>query len=97
MNKPVKIDQQAAEQQAVELEAVRARAQPFVDSGRFESVEAVLRAGLDALDEEDRAMDTPEFTAWLREKVAEADADPRPPVSMEEAFARVRAAAAQRR
>ncbi|WP_033919472.1 hypothetical protein [Sphingomonas sp. 37zxx] len=81
MNKPVKIDQQAAE-----LEAVRARAQPHVDSGRFESVEAVLRAGLDALDEDDRAMETPEFTAWLREKVAEADADPRLYVSMEEAF-----------
>ncbi|UZK68654.1 type II toxin-antitoxin system ParD family antitoxin [Sphingomonas sp. S1-29] len=92
MNKPVTIDQQAAE-----LDAVRARAQPHVDSGRFETVEAVLRAGLDALDDEDRAMATPEFTAWLRAKVAEADADPRPYVSMEEAFARVRAAAAQRR
>ncbi len=82
MNKPVSVDLGDSED----------RARALVESGQYPSLDAVVQAGIAALALEDAAE-----TAWLKAKIAEALADPRPPVSMEEAFARVRAAAAARR
>jgi hypothetical protein len=47
-----------------------------------------------ASDEADFIPEGPELDALIRLKVAEADADPRPYVPIEEAFNRIRAAAA---
>lgn len=70
----------------VTLGGMAERAQRLVDSGRYASMSEVVRAGLRALDREEAALD-----ALIKAKVEEALADPRPPVPMNEAFARIRA------
>ncbi|MBB4640854.1 type II toxin-antitoxin system ParD family antitoxin [Rhizorhapis suberifaciens] len=70
----------------VTLGGMAERAQKLVDSGRYASISEVVRAGLRALDREEATLD-----ALLKAKLEEALADPRPPVPMDEAFARIRA------
>lgn len=67
-------------------------AQRHVDSGRYESIDEVVREGLRALDREEAA-----FDAMMREKIAEARADPRPAIPFEEAMADLRREIAKRR
>jgi antitoxin ParD1/3/4 len=69
----------------VTLGGMHERAQALVDSGRYASLSEVLREGLRALERQDAMLD-----ALLREKLAEALADPRPPVPLKEAMQRVR-------
>lgn len=57
-----------------------------VKEGRYASASEVIRDGLRALDREDEL-----FDEILRIKVQEALADPRPPISLEEAFDRLTA------
>lgn len=70
----------------VTLGGMAERAQRLVDSGRYASMSEVVRAGLRALDREEAALD-----ALLKAKVEEALADPRPPVPIDDAFARIKA------
>lgn len=55
------------------------KAERRVQEGEYASVSEVVRAGLRALDREDEL-----FDEILKAKVAEALADPRPPISSEE-------------
>lgn len=57
------------------------RADRHMRSGRYATVGEVLREGLNALDREEAA-----FDAMLKAKVEEAIADPRPSISIDEAF-----------
>ncbi|URW76058.1 type II toxin-antitoxin system ParD family antitoxin [Sphingomonas donggukensis] len=68
------------------------RAARFVAGGAFESIDHVVEAALNALERQQEA-----FNAIVREKIAEALADPRPSVSMEEAFRQLDEAKARRR
>ena len=68
------------------------RAEDYVARGVFESIDEVIASALDALDRQEDAL-----TVILREKVAEALADPRPAIPMEEAFRRLDEAKARRR
>ncbi|MES2339744.1 MAG: type II toxin-antitoxin system ParD family antitoxin [Pseudomonadota bacterium] len=61
------------------------RAEEYVGKDVFESIDDVLMAAFDALDRERAA-----WTRHVRTLVQEAIDDPRPPVPMDEAFARVR-------
>ncbi len=63
------------------LERVEAR----VESGAYASVSEVMRAAVRALDREEAAVND-----WLRQRVDEAFADPRPNVPAREAFKRLR-------
>jgi antitoxin ParD1/3/4 len=74
----------------VTLGDMAGRAERHLASGRFASMSELVRAGLRALDREEEALD-----ALLAARVAEALADPRPPVPLADAFAQVRAAAAR--
>lgn len=56
-----------------------------VRSGEYDSPSEVVRAGLEALEREERA-----FEAELKAKVEEALTDPRPSVPAAEVFARLR-------
>ena len=60
-------------------------------SGNYESASEVLRAGLRALDREQKALDD-----LMRVKIQEALDDPRPPIPAEEVFARLRKKMAER-
>jgi len=53
-------------------------------SGEFESASEVVRAGLKALDREQRAIDS-----YMKRRVEEALADPRPSLPAAEVFERV--------
>jgi antitoxin ParD1/3/4 len=57
-----------------------------VESGEYASVSEVVRAGLRALDRQDEALNE-----WMRQRIAESLADPRPSIPAEEVFARLRA------
>ena len=74
------------------------RVEARVRSGDYASVSEVIRAGLRALDREEALLerlfvpiddDDPEWIANAKEKVAEALADPRPPISSEEVRRRI--------
>jgi antitoxin ParD1/3/4 len=67
---------------SVTLGPLAARAETRVRDGLYSSVSEVVRAGLRALDREEEA-----FEAILKAKVAEALADPRPPVPIDQALA----------
>lgn len=75
----------------VTLGDMTAHAERHLASGRFTSMSEVVRAGLRALDREEAALD-----ALLAARVAEALADPRPPVPLADAFAQVREAVRSR-
>ena len=62
-------------------------ARRHLESGQYDSMSEVIQAGLEALDREEAA-----FDEYLRVKVAEALADPRPPIPLKEAMAQIRAA-----
>jgi antitoxin ParD1/3/4 len=53
-----------------------------IRSGEYESASEVVRAGLEALEREER-----EFAVMLKRKVEEAMADPRPSIPAAEVFA----------
>jgi antitoxin ParD1/3/4 len=57
-----------------------------VESGAYASASEVLRAAVRALDREEKALDE-----WLRERVDEAMADPRPNIPAREVFRRLHA------
>lgn len=59
------------------------RAEARVRSGDYASLSEVLRAGLRALDREDRAFEAQFDPAKVRALVQEALDDPRPPVPIE--------------
>jgi antitoxin ParD1/3/4 len=60
--------------------------QTRVKSGAYSSASEVLRAALRALDREERAVEE-----WLRERVEESLADPRPNIPADRVFKRLRA------
>jgi antitoxin ParD1/3/4 len=82
------------------------RVEARVRSGEYASASEVVRAGLRALDREEALLDRlfppideddPEWIAYVREKIEESLADPRPPIPAEEAFARLDAHIAARK
>ena len=90
----------------VTLGPLAERVEARVRSGDYASVSEVIRAGLRALDREDALIERlfvpidendPKWIAYVRDKVEEALADPRPPIPAEEAFARLEAHVAARR
>jgi antitoxin ParD1/3/4 len=70
----------------VTLGDLQERVEARVRSGSYASASEVLRAALRALDREEAAMDE-----WLRQRVDEALADPRPNIPAREVFKRIRA------
>lgn len=62
-----------------------------VESGAYASTSEVLRAAVRALDREEGALND-----WLRQRVEQAFADPRPNVPAGDVFKRLRAHHAQR-
>ena len=62
------------------------RVQQYVREGRYGSVSEVLRAGVEALEQQDAVLE-----GVLKATVAEVLADPRPFVPLDEAMARVHA------
>lgn len=61
-------------------------AQRRVASGEYASLSEVVRAGLRALEREERAID-----AALRDRIRESLADPRPAIPQDQVFAALRA------
>jgi antitoxin ParD1/3/4 len=83
---------------SVTLGPLAERVEARVRSGEYASASEVVRAGLRALDREDALLDKlfvpideshPKWIAYIREKIDEALADPRPPVSSEEVRRRI--------
>ena len=62
-------------------------ARAYIEDGRYASMSEVVRAGLRALEREEALL-----TAYYKARVAEALADKRPRVPLDEAVARVLAA-----
>ena len=90
----------------VTLGALAERVEARVRSGDYASVSEVVRAGLRALDREEAMLERlfppideadPEWIAYVREKIDEALADPRPPIPIEDAFAQLDAHVAARK
>ena len=75
----------------VTLGEMQERVEARVSSGAYASASEVVRAALRALDREEAAV-----TDWLRQRVDEAFADPRPDLPAREVFARLRAHHAER-
>ena len=69
----------------VTLGDLQERVEARVKSGTYASVSEVLRAAVRALEREEAAV-----TDWLRQRVDEAFADPRPNISAREVFKRLR-------
>jgi antitoxin ParD1/3/4 len=69
----------------VTLGDLQERVESRVKSGAYASASEVLRAALRALDREEAALDE-----WLRRRVEESLADPRPSVPAREVFERLR-------
>lgn len=76
----------------VTLGELTERAEARVRSGDYASMSEVVRAGLRALDREERLLD-----AVLKARVEEALVDPRPALPLAEGFSRLRQHAAERR
>ena len=75
----------------VTLGDLQERVEVRVKSGAYASASEVMRAALRALDREEAAL-----SGWLRQRVDEAFADPRPNVPAGEVFKRLREHHAQR-
>jgi antitoxin ParD1/3/4 len=75
----------------VTLGNLRERVERRVKSGAYASTSEVLRAAVRALDREEEALN-----GWLRRRVDEAFADPRPSLSGDEVLRRLRAHHARR-
>ena len=69
----------------VTLGDLQQRVAARVKSGAYASASEVVRAAVRALDREEAALDD-----WLRQRVAEALADPRPNVPARKVFKRLR-------
>lgn len=69
----------------VTLGDLQDRVESRVKSGAYASASEVIRAALRALDREEAALND-----WLRQRVDEAFADPRPNVPAREVFERLR-------
>jgi antitoxin ParD1/3/4 len=69
----------------VTLGDLQARVEERVESGAYASASEVMRAAVRALDREEAAIDS-----WLRQRVDEALADPRPSIPATEVFKRLR-------
>jgi antitoxin ParD1/3/4 len=69
----------------VTLGDLQDRLEARVQSGAYTSASEVIRAGLRALDREEAALKD-----WLRQRVEEALADPRPDMPAGEVFKRLR-------
>jgi antitoxin ParD1/3/4 len=69
----------------VTLGELQERVEARVKSGAYASASEVMRAAVRALDREEAAV-----TEWLRQRVDEAFADPRPRVPAREVFKRLR-------
>lgn len=80
----------AAEAIMVTLGGMVSHAERHLASGRYTSMSEVVQAGLRALDREEAVLDE-----LVRVCVAEALADPRPPMPLGKAFAMVRASIAE--
>lgn len=70
----------------VTLGELQSRVEARVRSGAYASASEVMRAAVRALDREDAAL-----TEWMRQKVDEAFADPRPDIPADKVFKRLRA------
>jgi antitoxin ParD1/3/4 len=75
----------------VTLGDLHERVEARVKSGAYASASEVMRAAVRALDREEAALD-----GWLRRRVDEAFADPRPNVPARKVFKRLRAHRARR-
>ena len=71
----------------VTLGGMGERAREWIAQGRYASMSEVVRAGLRALEREEAV-----FSAYYSALLAEALADPRPGIPIDEAFERIRLA-----
>jgi antitoxin ParD1/3/4 len=69
----------------VTLGDLQERVESRVKSGAYASASEVMRAAVRALDREEAALD-----AWMRQRVDEAFADPRPDIPADDVFKRLR-------
>jgi antitoxin ParD1/3/4 len=69
----------------VTLGQLQERVEARVKSGAYASASEVMRAAVRALDREEAAL-----SAWLRRRVDEAFADPRPSIPARDVFKRLR-------